>query len=267
MKKIIFLTAYFMFTVATGIFAKVELPKRSWDLGTEISHIVYKEPDVMEEKGWMYGLAGSYTFREKFVFKTDGRAAFGQVDYSSPSSGSMDNLDDFIIEVRQVGGYDFCFSDNLVIMPYFGFGYRYLNDDSSGMATSTGALGYERESNYFYSPIGVEAVGGLQDGWVSGVALEYDYFWKGVQISHLSGANSSFADLENDQNKGYGLRASLKLKRKSEKIDFVVEPFIRYWKIKRSEEEPVSFSGVIIGTGYEPENNSTEFGIKLAVKF
>ncbi|MDP1853182.1 MAG: hypothetical protein Q8L26_03105 [Candidatus Omnitrophota bacterium] len=267
MKKKMILTACFLFAMAESVFAGMELPKHSWDLGVEVSHISYKEPDVMKEEGILYGLNGSYAYRQGVIFKTDARFSFGQVDYSSPSSGNMDGVDDILLEVREMIGYDLSVLDTAQLMPYIGFGYRYLNDDSSGMATSTGAVGYERESNYFYLPLGIDCIKELKDGWLFGFTLEYDHFLKGVQKSHLSDANLGFADLENDQNKGYGCRASFRFKKQSEKIDFLVEPFVRYWNIKKSEEEPVSFAGVIIGRGYEPKNNSTEFGIKIAVKF
>ena len=267
MRRVLVLTAYFMLLINVNIFAGVEVPKHSWDLGAEMSHITYKEPDVMEEKGMMYGLAGFYAYRSGVVFKTDGRLSFGQLDYSSDVSGSMDNIDDLIVEARETAGFAMSISDTVLITPYIGLGYRYLNDDSSEMVTSTGARGYERESNYFYSPIGIECLRGYSDGWSYGFTVEYDYFIKGVQKSHLSDANLGFADLENDQNNGYGFRASLKFKRENKRANFVIEPFVRYWNIKKSEEQPVSFSGVIIGTGYEPKNNSTEIGIKLAVKF
>lgn len=264
MRKLLTLTICFMFVGVGTIFAE-PLPKHTWELGTEISHITYKEPDVMEEKGIMYGLLGSYTYRSKYMLRAEGRFSYGQVDYKN--SGTLDNIDDYMWEFRGLAGYDFPILKTSILTPYIGFGYRYLNDDTSGMTTSTGALGYERESNYYYSPIGIETITELDNGWSIGTTLEYDYFWKGVQKSHLSDAVASFNDLENDQNKGYGVRGSIKFQKKGEEIDFLIEPFIRYWNIDKSEEQDVTYAGVIVGYGYEPKNNSTEIGIKFAAKF
>jgi len=146
-------------------------------------------------------------------------------------------------------------------------GYRYLNDDSSGKTTSTNAAGYERESNYIYSPIGLEATYKMQNDWSIGASAEYDIFWWGRQNSHLSDANRGFADVENDQNEGYGVRGSLKLQKKGEKFDLILEPFIRYWNVAKSNDSNVTYAGVIVGYGYEPKNNTTEYGIKIGVKF
>lgn len=235
------------------------------EVGTEISHITYKEPGVMKEKGMMFGIVGSYAYRSKFMLKADGKFSYGQVDYTG--SGTMDNIDDYMLELRGVGGLDFPVLKASTLTPYMGIGYRYLNDDSSGRVSSTGAWGYERESNYIYSPVGIEAVTGLENGWSIGATAEYDAFWWGKQISHLGGVIVGLNNVENTQRKGYGVRGSIKLMKKGEKLDFTIEPFIRYWNIRESDVATVTYYGTIIGYGYEPDNNSTEIGCRLAVKF
>ncbi|MDO8722670.1 MAG: hypothetical protein Q7J31_10670, partial [Syntrophales bacterium] len=167
-----------------------------------------------------------------------------------------------VLEIRGLGGYGFPILKATTIKPYLGIGYRYLNDDMSGRYTSTNAFGYERESTYIYSPIGIEVITTLKNGWSVGAMLEYDYFWEGTQKSHL-GWQPGYYDIENDQEKGYGLRGSVEFRKKGEKLDFLIEPFIRYWNIEDSKitTDPG-------GTSWkEPKNNSTEFGIKFAVKF
>jgi hypothetical protein len=271
-KKILAITLCFAFMGMGSVLAQIELPKHSWDLGTEISHIKYKEPGLMEEEGMMYGIVGSYTYRgelfklQRCMLKAEGKSAWGQVDYTSPISGSMNGISDWLLELRGLAGYDFEVRDNLNLTPYLGIGYRYLNDDSSGKKTSLGALGYERESNYIYIPIGAEITTPLKN-WLVGATLEYDIFIWGKQISHLTDVPGYLDDAENTQKKGYGIKGSVKFQKKGEKLDFVIEPFIRYWNIKKSEETKVRH--IIYGTltGYEPKNSSTEFGIKLAVKF
>ena len=245
--------------------------KHAWDLGAEISYIKYKEPDVMKQEGAMYGISGSYAgfgqfLSKNFMLKLEGKWSCGQVDYDGALSDgtpyTFDERDDYILEFRGLGGYSYSLLDTFIARPYFGFGYRYLNDAKSG-----DPYGYERESNYIYSPIGIELMAALENRWFIGLTLEYDHFWIGVQKSHLSDVNPTFNDLENDQNKGYGLRAAARLQKKGERIDFVIEPFIKYWNIKKSEEQTITYSGLIWGYGYEPKNNSTEIGGKIAIKF
>jgi hypothetical protein len=128
-------------------------------------------------------------------------------------------------------------------------------------------MGYSRESNYYYSPIGIEAVQIVSDRWSVGAILEYDYFWGGVQQTNLKDVDRSLNNLRNDQNSGYGLRASLVVKRKADWGYAAIEPFIRYWKIDSSSEERVTVSGMPIGVGWEPNNNTTEVGLRFGIGF
>ncbi len=264
MKKIIALTICFMFVGVGSIFAgSLQKQKHNtWESGFDISHIKYEEPGVnMKEQGIMWGVGGSFTHRDNWMLKAEGSFSLGLVDYSSPS-GEMDSIHDYMLEVRGLVGKDFPILKATILTPYIGFGYRYLNDDASGMTTSTGKRGYERESNYYYSPIGVETITELENGWSIGATLEYDYFWKGIQKSHLSDTDSGLSDLKNDQKGGYGLRGSIKF----QKNRYVIEPFIRYWDIDKSEVQKITYHGTY-GYAWERKNNSTEIGIKFAAKF
>lgn len=247
---------------------------KKFELGYEFSNIIYKEPSVMREEGSMYGVSGSYTYfgwfsplpreNNKSMLKIEGKYSSGRVDYKN--SGTIDNIRDYMIEVRGLIGSVF-YRRKTAVIPYLGFGYRYLNDDSGGKISSTGAYGYERESNYYYMPIGANFITDLNQGWFFETTLEYDIFIKGKQISHLSDVTPAYNDLRNRQKNGYGLRGSLRLRKEFGIVDFVLEPFIRYWNIKKSEDAYITYSGVIIGYGYEPKNNSREYGLKLAARF
>ena len=238
-----------------------------WEIGFEVSDIRYEEPGIMEQEGTMYGICASYTHRAEHMFRIEGRYAAGQVDYTSTNTGTMSDIDDYLFELRFLFGSDYKLDSGAVLTPYIGFGYRYLNDDSGRMTTSTGHKGYERESNYYYSPIGIELMSDLGNDWSWGFTAEYDIFWYGLQKSHLSDVNPAYRDLENDQNSGYGARGSIKLLRRGETTGLLIEPYIRYWDINQSETTVISYSGFIVGYGYEPENNSTEIGLKIAIMF
>jgi hypothetical protein len=255
----------FVFAGATSGFAQ-ELQKHTWELGVEISHVKYEEPE-MEEDGVMYGIIGSYTYHNGFMFRAEGRFGYGQVDYSSPVSGTVDGIDDYTLELRGLAGYDVALSKSCWFTPYIGIGYRYLDDDSSGRISSTGALGYDRESNYVYSPIGVRLIADLQNGWSIGGTAEYDVFWWGKQISYLSGVGPGYNDVSNRQTSGYGLRGSLELQKKFTDTHWAIEPYIRYWHIGESEHSDLTLYGVRIGEAWEPENKSTEYGINLLIRF
>ncbi|MFH1976301.1 MAG: hypothetical protein ABIJ52_12185 [Pseudomonadota bacterium] len=238
----------------------------TWEIGPEISYIEYKEPGVMKEEGTMFGIGASYAYHNGVMIKVAGRYSYGLVDYQN--SGTLNNIDDIIFEIRMIGGYDFKISNSFTMTPFIGFGYRYLEDDMAGRMTSTGAYGYLRESNYYYSPLGIEAVNVFDNGWSAGVILEYDYFWKGKQKSYLSDIDSGLNNISNDQNDGYGLRGSINIKKQTDRVYYVIEPFIRYWNIDKSDVQPITFYGTPTGLGwYEPKNNSTEIGVKFMIGF
>ncbi|MBU1056979.1 MAG: autotransporter outer membrane beta-barrel domain-containing protein [Proteobacteria bacterium] len=235
----------------------------SWELGAELSSIKYEEPGLMEETGVMIGIGGSYTYHNNIMFKAEGVFKYGQVDYEGGLQDgtplNVDNIDDYIVEIRGLGGYDFPVSTSTTLTPYIGLGYRYLFDDFSAASI----YGYGRESNYLYSPIGIKTLTKLQNGWSIGVTVEYDLFWSGKQTSSMSDFQPGFNDVENDQNDGYGLRGSITL----QKSNFIIEPFVRYWNIDDSDPSVLTYYGYPVNIIYEPENNSTEIGLKLAWEF
>ena len=240
--------------------------RHTWEIGPEISYIEYKEPAVMSQKGPMYGIGAAYSYHNGVMIQVAGRYSYGRVDYQN--SGTLNNIDDSIFEIRTIGGYDFKISSSFTMTPFIGLGYRYLKDDSAGRITSTGAKGYLRESNYYYSPIGIEAVNVFNNGWSAGVILEYDYFWKGRQKSYASDVLAGLNDVENNQNSGYGVRGSIIIKKQADRVFYVIEPFIRYWNIDKSDVQNVTYKGSYTGVlGWEPKNESTEIGVKFMLGF
>ena len=162
-----------------------------------------------------------------------------------------------------VFGRDFYLKSGQLVTPYAGLGYRYLNDDSSGRISSFGDLGYERESNYSYYPLGVEFGAPLSQKWKMGMNVEYDIFRHGTQKSHFGG---SLGTISNDQQSGYGMRGSLKFLMKSKSFDIAIEPFVRSWDIKDSDSAFSRFGSLILRI-YEPKNETLEAGCKVALLF
>jgi len=271
-KKLFFLFLFVLFSVSSAFSDPLQPKRHEWDVAFQASYFQYKEPSLsVEDKGVLYGVSAAYTYHDGVTFSGDFRFSYGNVDYSSGNTGSLDNIEDYILEYRFWGGYDFVLDASperaTLLTPYFGFGYRYLNDDSGGKTSTTGALGYERESNYFYSPIGLKTTL-LYPNWSFELAAEYDIFWWGLQRSHLSDASPLLADIENEQNSGYGVRGSLKVVRKLQNLSLFLEPYAIYWNIDKSEVSAVTTSsGYIIGVGWEPDNESTEWGLKIGIRF
>jgi len=156
-KFIVFLVVLLVGLYSAGSVSAEQLEKHTFVLGTEISYIKYVEPSIMEETGMMYGIVGSYAYHNKLMAKVEGKGSWGQVDYDGKlldgTKYTLDNINDYMLEFRGLVGYDIRISEWIFLTPYIGFGYRYLNDDAS-----KDPAGYERESNYLYSPIGIEII-------------------------------------------------------------------------------------------------------------
>lgn len=255
----------------------LKIKERLFEFGTEAYHTVYKEPVfALRIKGNMYGLFGSYVYRpsaghdlynEFFsMYRLDLKGSYGKVDYGSSGSGTVKNITDYMIEARALSGHDFYLGQQTLLTPFTGLGWRYLNDDQGGHQSTTGAFGYERESRYLYVPLGMEAAQKLTGGWRVHFTGEYDLFVIGYQKSHLSDVDDGFADISNKQHKGYGVRGSLRLLYEGKDVNFFIEPFYRYWHIRDSDVSTATGSQFIV-TGLEPDNNTTEVGVKLGIQY
>lgn len=238
----------------------------TFEIGPEFYSFHYDEPTIdVEEEAFLSGVQAAVTGRSKsnaLMGRVEGRFVAGRVDYDgSLSDGTpwTDKGDDFAFEFRGLVGRDFKMGESR-ITPIFGVGYRYLNDNLESQ------YAYEREIRYTYSPIGFEVLSPIVGGWSLGVHAEYDIFWQGIVKSHLSDVNPSYSNVRNEQDSGFGARASVCLNKKiGEKLSLSIEPFIRYWDIDRSNIAQITYSGYIIGYGYEPRNRTEEYGLKISL--
>ncbi len=233
--------------------------KTSIDAGFQFSRYRYEEPSVdVTNKALKYGFTGSATgviMRDIFA-RVDGRFAFGDADYKG--SGEKDGNTDRIYEVRAMLGMDVPFG-RFVVSPYLGLGYRNLYNDLRGV-TSTGAVGYRRESQYLYVPVGVQPRYQIDRNSTLSLNIEIDPLLQGWQFSQLSDAGLGDPDVHNKQDSGYGLRGELMYGYGR----FSIGPFFNYWNIEDSNFakcDPVTFTCFV-----EPKNETLEFGIQARVR-
>lgn len=260
----------------------INIKKHLFKVDAELFSFRYKEPGVMKDTGTMRGFYGHYAYRPSpgellytkitNLYKIEGRYSVGEVDYKAVSHAELKNIDDWSAELRGIFGKEYVDGPFTTII-YSGAGYRYLNDNNSGRLSTVGDTsyyGYQRESNYYYLPVGLEFSNQINNRWSVAILGEYDWLAYGLQISHLSDGNQFLStrndDAENKQDQGYGLRASLRLIRESGIVDLVFEPFIRYWDIEDSEIVSIFVDGAT-SNALEPENNTIETGLKIGFQF
>jgi len=264
--------------------------KHEVNLGPDVSYITYREPGIMKERGWFYGIAGEgylkYPLNNCWNLATglEAKYAWSRVDYSSDESGDMDGIKDRLFEVRLLLGAEWLPYKNISFMPYVGFGYRKLTDDSSGKETDLGASGYKRTIRYFYVPIGISGVYYINPNWKIKGYAEYDYFIRGKVKSYLSDVDPTrrkiksstsyepidptptptlYEDIKNTQDDGYGIRAGVSIVRNFKSFELSGGLYVKYWKI---DESDISYDS--LGNEWvEPKNHSTETGAMLRISF
>ena len=237
--------------------------RRGFEVGGQLAHYHYEEPNFAKLIGARGGVLGAYTFTRanRMFFRVDARGSYGSLKYQG--SGTQDSVPDLIIETRGVAGLDFFPGNSVSLSPYLGFGYRHLYNDSRGY-TSTNAAGYRRYSTYLYAPVGLTIRFDLGNRWVLAPTVEADIFILGKQKSQLSDANiAGFNDVTNTQKRGSGYRGYLMV----EKDHLAFGAWMHYWDIKDSD---VQFAGVVNGVrvgGLEPANWTRESGVEFRYRF
>lgn len=241
--------------------------KLGLEISPEVYWIFYEEPSLsVEWTGIMYGANVTLTQRLKsrpIVGRLETHYAAGRVDYDGFLSNGTPHDDqgtDWILDSRLLLGYETAMGPSTVT-PFLGIAFRYWFDDLESVNA------YRRQVRYLYSPLGLETLTPLAGNWSWGARAEFDLFWRGWVDSHLEDVNASFNTVKNTQKQGFGARGSVYFKREGEKWSVAIEPFIRYWDIDDSDTAPLTFSGVLIGSGVEPANRTVESGLQVSVLF
>lgn len=220
-----------------------------------VSTYRYDEPTLdVATTGDKFGVGhtGALKLNGDWFIKDDAKFVYGKVDYVG--SGFQINAPDWYYEVRGLVGRDVQVG-SVMLSPYVGIGYRYLFNDLRGYS-STGAVGYRRESNYLYVPMGVTHRFLMQDSAVLATTFEYDYFVQGKQFSRLSDTGiAGYPDVTNNQNSGFGFRADVMYTMS----DWAFGPFFNVWNVNDSD--------MVLGIGLEPRNRTTEFGMRIKFRF
>jgi hypothetical protein len=231
--------------------------RAGWEAGGQLSQYRYEEPGIMQLEGPRLGVAAAYAWvnPQRAFARLEGRWSYGNLDYQG--SGVLTGVDDYILELRLLAGRDVA-AGGVVWSPYVGAALRNLYNDLRGVS-STGAIGYRRESSYLYLPLGVTLRMPLAEGWVLAPQLEYDAFVRGEQRSYLSDTGLGLPDVTNRQGSGRGYRGQLMF----ESPRWAFGAWLQVWNIEDSELQAIA-PGTLV---YEPANKTREGGVELRYRF
>ncbi|MBK2123695.1 hypothetical protein [Fangia hongkongensis] len=234
-----------------------------FSLSPSLGYYKYAEPSLMNIQGPLVGIEGEYQYisTKNIVLWINGGFAFvnGRYDGSSVNLITLErtpltfhNDKSYILNLSPKIGYRISFySKGVSLLPYIGAGYRYLYNNTTDNVEG----GYERISNYFYVPIGLQLTK-VWNKWIWQSQIEFDIFAYGYQYS---GTDGGFTNAQHD---GYGANAYTLFGRKEHMLSWLIGPYIQYWNIKQSE-----FAKGDTRTWYEPENYTINTGVMVKFIF
>jgi hypothetical protein len=249
-----------------------------FELGGELFDYSYKErlggETIVYDDGVFGGFHAGYVERIGGGLFLRGRlsAAAGSVDYRAPDPAGevrLENVDQSVGQLELHIGVDLPVGGGATLSPFTGLAARALIDESGGETAATGELGYDREIGYAYIPLGIGArvpVGGRSALLLS---VQYNIVVNGTAESEFSGIDPELPDVKLDLDGGHGIEASAAYQFGIGKHAMSLGPFVRHWRIGRSETfvitNPDDPSEAI--ELFEPRNRTTEIGLRLTFAF
>ena len=275
-------------TIVKKTSSNIKTRVHNFDLGTEIFYYRFVMPHVIvgsQEGRWrdtgpMEGFYANYDYRPVMgnilnnplinVYSLQARYATSHgIGFNGQDQGTLRHEHNDVMEFRGLLGKDYAMGQDVMVTPYFGYGYRYLDENNEGRETSAAYPMNVRKSHYYYLPLGGNVAFSMTNNWEMDLNAEYDIFLTGMQKNYYSNWNQFFPgqgypDVSYRQSHGgFGLRGSVKIIKKGPIFDFYVEPYFRFWNIDNSKTIIWS-DGSAVG---EPANNTTEIGSKFGVQF
>ncbi len=201
------------------------------------------------------GLSGN-AYMGNVYWHVNFTAFSGDTNYKSAKTGELKDTENSGFDFFAKVNHDINITSQATISPYYGFGFRELVDDKSGLQTTTGHTGYYRKSEYSYLPLGLDIYFQASSEW----QLKAQ-----VQWNSLITARQHSGSVINNQHSGWGTYLSLGGEYQLEAYRIGLKTFYHYWKIQDSD---IQKGEVILGRTdslLEPENETKETGITLTV--
>jgi hypothetical protein len=234
----LFICAGFLVLPVISVAQSNPKPILQWGVGTGINH--YKEPGFMQLKGQEVGLhARAYNFARLPQLHLEGDLFFGQQDYSSEGTGTMNGVHN--VESRWRALMPIHANTPKQHGLYAGLGIHTLWNDLRGIST-TGNGGYERRAQQLWLP-----VRWVSNFWeVEGGVLVY-----GKHTSMLSQVNTTppSNDVVNTQKKGVYVQGKLNVQLDAR---HALSPYVRYTGLSDSDK---------VSGAYEPASNRWQAGV------
>lgn len=233
------------FEVGTGYY------KETYDEDVDGSKVMQQKADMVSvfgsirsplTKSISTSLRGEYAFGDSSYTGAYQGGQFGDVHVTGIGRKRIEVNGNVHYHPKNMGGLEFT----------GGLGYRQLTDNLHKVAG-----GYKRINELVYLQLGVNKTFALNQDWSVTPAVMVKHVVRGNQFSAIENG------MDFKQNSGQGLDLSVKFAKKmAGKSAMTIEPFLRSWHMKKSEDR-LGWAG----TYFEPKNKTKEVGINVAWHF
>jgi hypothetical protein len=143
---------------------------------------------------------------------------------------------------------------------YAGAGYRYWERDIQSTATLSGLF---ETYDWWYGLLGLRLQHDIRDSVRLGADIR---LLRPVEPEIEVEFTSGFDDKNLDLGEETGIRVALTLEnRLDERFRFFISPWFEYWELGRSRTEHLLQDGIIVGTVFEPESETRNFGVNIGL--
>lgn len=253
--------------VLVSLFTTTAHAQGSWDNGIsiwlDVTDFLYEEPGVMKQEGTLVGAGGSYTWQVTDLsrLRIQGDWRVGTTDYTGGTQSGIpgtSEADDRVARIEINWGL-VAPLDAGTFTADIGFGVRDWDQDLKDGQTIHGdpMLGYERGHRYQYIPIGLGWQSHAQGrSWRWHIGGGYQYVTSGEARADIGGGTTRFS-----MNDGYGARFNAGITWYEVLVPRLgFDLYAQRWDFDRSSIEAIGNSLFV-----EPENETTELGLKLIV--
>jgi hypothetical protein len=192
------------------------------------------------------------------------RYSAGEVKYKAHpgTSGELkSHTTERIHDFGLFGGYQQQLSTNLQLEYAAGFGYREWDRNIHSLSSTSGLAERYR---WPYMSLGVKPIYEIDSS--NSISMQLDYRRVFNASLDVEFKRELYDPVSIDLKNGQGVWLSFTWKhRTGQSTELALIPYYEHWRFDKSKETPLKRGGVVVGSVHEPENQTNNFGMELAL--